>query len=68
VSRDAGLPAVAVTLVVGVVVPPELEMIGADSTEVVVVGRFVESGDGCRIPAGCRRELVVDHVAWTPGV
>jgi hypothetical protein len=67
-SKNAGLPAVAVTLVVGVVVPRELEMIGAESTEVVVVGRFIESGDRCRDLAGCRRELVVDHVAWTPGV
>lgn len=67
-SNNGGLPSVAVTLAVGVVAPPELEMIGADATEVVVVGRFVEVGDGCGGPAGCRRELVVDHVAWTPGV
>ena len=67
-SDNGGLSAVAVTLVVGVVVPPELEMIGTDATEVVVVGRFVDSGDGCRLLTGCRRELVVDHVAWTPGV
>lgn len=65
-TRDASLPAVAVTLVVGVVVPDELEMIGADATEVVVVGRFVDSADGCLAPATCRHELVVDHVAWTP--
>ena len=66
-SNNGGLPSVAVTLAVGVVAPPELEMIGADATEVVVVGRFVEVGDGCGGPAGCRLELVVDHVAWTPG-
>jgi len=65
-SGSAELPEVGVTIVVGVVVPPELEMIGADATEVVVVGRFVASGDGCRVPADCPRELVVDHVAWTP--
>jgi hypothetical protein len=65
-SGSAGLPAVGVTIVVGVIVPPGLEMIGADATEVVVVGRFVESGAGCPVPAGCPRELVVDHVAWTP--
>jgi hypothetical protein len=65
---DAGVPSVTVTVVVGVVVPPKLEMIGTDATEVVVVGRFVESGDGCGAPAGCRRELLVDHVAWTPDV
>jgi hypothetical protein len=67
-APNPGVSAVAVTLVIGDVVPPELEVIGAESTEVVVVGRFVESGDECHVPAGCRRRLVVDHVAWTPDV
>lgn len=66
-ATDTGLPSVGVTVVAGVVVPPELEMVGAGATEVVVVGRFVESGAGCRATAGCSRELVVDHVGWTPG-
>jgi hypothetical protein len=57
-SENTRLSAVPVTIVVGVVVPPQLEMVGADPTEVVIVGRFVPSGD----------ELLVDHVAWTPGV
>jgi hypothetical protein len=48
--------------VVGVVVPSELEVIGADATEVVVVGRFVET-----IAGGCAPELVVDRVAWALG-
>ena len=56
---ELGLPAVAVTLVIGVVVPQELEIIGADPTPVVVVGRFVESGDA--------RELVVDYLGWAAG-
>ncbi len=64
---NAGLSAVAVTLVRGVMVPPELEMIGGDATEVVVVGAFMESGEGCGIPAGCTTELVVYHLAWTGG-
>jgi hypothetical protein len=67
-STDAGPPAVATTLVVGVVVPPELEMIGADATQVVVIGRFIESGGVCPVPAGCVRELVVDYVAWAAGL
>jgi hypothetical protein len=67
-SRDVGLPAVGVTLVIGVVVPRELEIVGADATPVVVVGRFVASGDGCLASAGCTRELVVDHVAWANGL
>jgi hypothetical protein len=64
---ELGLPAVAVRLVVGVVVPRELEMIGADPTPVVVVGRLVDSDGACRGPARCARELVVDHLAWAAG-
>jgi hypothetical protein len=63
-AKSAGLPAVAVTLVIGVIAPLELEMIGGDATEVVVIGRFVDSGDACGPVAGCRRVLVVDHVGW----
>ena len=66
-SENAGLASIAVTLVIGVVVPRQLEIIGADATPVVVVGRFVESREGCRIGAGCQHELVVDHLAWTAG-
>lgn len=58
---------VPVSIVTGVIVPLELETIGAEATEVVVIGRFVESGDGCRASAACSRELVVDHVAWAAG-
>lgn len=65
-SRSVAAPAVGVTIVAGVIVPSALEMIGADATEVVVVGRFVDFGDGCRVRVNCPRELVVDHVAWTP--
>ena len=66
-SRKAGLPAVVVSIVKGVVAPPELEVVGAAATEVVVIGRFVESLDGCRTPSPCPIQLVVDHVGWTPG-
>lgn len=67
-SRRPGPAAVGVTLVVGVIVPLELEIIGGDATEVVVVGRFVDSA-GCSAGVRrCPRELVVDHVAWTPGL
>ncbi len=65
--NSAGFPAVAVTLLSGVVAPNELETIGAAATEVVVIGRFVPSGDGCDVEGACRERLVVDHVAWTPG-
>jgi hypothetical protein len=67
-AKEAGLPAVDVTLTIGVVVPQELEMIGADATPVVVVGQFVESGGQCGVPAGCARELVVDYLAWAAGL
>jgi len=66
-SGSGGLGVVGASIVVGVVVPPELEVIGADATEVVVVGRFVETGDGCGVASGCGPELVVDHVAWALG-
>ena len=56
-------PWVPVRLVVGVIVPPWLESIGADATEVVFIGRLVEARAGCRAPSLCR-ELVVDHLAW----
>jgi hypothetical protein len=65
--QHAGLSAVPVSMVIGVIAPLELERIGSDMTEVVIIGRFVPSGDGCGTSAGCRRELVIDHVAWTPG-
>jgi len=65
-ARRAALPAFGAAITMGVVVPPQLEVIGAGATEVVVVGRFVESGDGCRVPTDCPREFVIDHVAWTP--
>jgi hypothetical protein len=65
-TRGAGLSAVAVTLVIGVVVPPRLEIIGADATLVVVVGRF-ESNGSCAARTACPRQLVVDHVAWADG-
>jgi hypothetical protein len=67
-AKNAGLPAVAVTLVVGVVVPRELEIVGETATPVVVVGRLVPSGAGCRVDARCTRQLVVDHVAWANGL
>jgi hypothetical protein len=66
-NRKPGLQSVAAEFVVGVIAPRELEVIGADATEVVLIGRFVESGAGCRLAGGCSPELIVDHVAWTPG-
>ena len=66
-SRGSGLLAVPVTIAVGVIAPLEIEQIGAAATQVVVVGQFVQSGARCELAADCARELVVDHVAWTPG-
>jgi hypothetical protein len=64
---NAWIPAVGVSVMVGVIMPLDLETIGGEATEVVVIGRFIESGDGCRASAACSRELAIDHVAWTPG-
>jgi hypothetical protein len=61
-----GLSVVGATIVIGVVVPPELEVIGARATEVVVVGRLVPTSDACDLAGGCDPQLLVDHVAWTP--
>ena len=65
--ESAGLPEVGVTIAVGVIVPPGLQMIRAPASEVIVVGRFVESGATCRVSIACPREFVVNHVAWTAG-
>jgi hypothetical protein len=67
-SMVANHPPVPMTLAIGVVVPPELEMIGAPATPIVVIGRFVDIDDACPLPAGCRAELMVDHLAWTPSL
>jgi hypothetical protein len=64
-SKSAGLPAVAVSVVVGVIMPLALERPGADPSEVVVLGHFVDPGGGCQAPAGCRRDLVVDYLGWS---
>ena len=66
-SGDAGLPAIAANLAVGIIASPEIEIIGTEARQVVVLGRFIESSAGCLRPAGCR-ELMIDHVAWIPGV
>jgi hypothetical protein len=62
-----GPPAVTAQLAVGIIVPLRLEAADSGATEVVVIGRFVETGSRCGLPPGCHRGLVVDHVAWTPG-
>jgi hypothetical protein len=64
-GNSGGPSAVAATFVVGVIAPLELEKVGEDATEVVILGRFVEPDRGCRA-ANCPRVLLVDHVAWTP--
>src|SRR6476646_2846231 len=65
--EGARLPVVPAELMVGVRVPPELEVVGAEATPVVVLGRFVDSNAGCGSPAVCRRVLAIDHVAWAFG-
>lgn len=64
---NAGVSTIAATVVVGVVVPAELEVVGPASTAVVVLGHFVEPGDGCEVLGDCTRELVIDYLAWTSG-
>lgn len=59
---------VAVTVIVGVIMPRDVEVVGMPATQVVFLGRFGKSSDGCRDGGACHRELLVDHVAWTSGV
>ncbi len=66
-SSNVAPAGVAVEFVVGVTMPRELEDVDTHATPVVVLGRFSKSSDGCRVGVGCSRELVVDHLGWTPG-
>jgi hypothetical protein len=61
-----GLSAVDATVVVGVIMPIDLELTTADATEIVVLGRFVPPGNACEVAAGCRQGLIVDYLGWTP--
>jgi hypothetical protein len=65
-STLPGPTVIPVKVATGVVMPAQLEVIQPGATEVVVLGQFVESA-GCRTKVGCP-ELVVDHVAWAPGL
>jgi hypothetical protein len=65
-SRSAGLESVAASMVEGVVATQELNAVGGNAAEVVVLGRFVYSGSACGTAAACRA-LLIDYVAWTPG-
>jgi hypothetical protein len=67
-AADPTLSVLSVTVAIGVVMPPEIEVVGARSMEVVVLGRFVPRRAGCVFLAGCGRDFVVDHVAWTSAV
>jgi hypothetical protein len=66
-AADPTMSVVAVTVAIGVVMPQDMEVIGASSTEIVVLGRFVPRRAGCVFLGGCGRDFVVDYVAWTPG-
>lgn len=67
-ATDAGMPAVSATMAIGIIAPLELENVGARAWPVVVVGHFVASSAGCGAPAACKRELVIDHLAWAAGL
>jgi hypothetical protein len=63
---SSGFPVITTSLVHGVEVPAALEVVGAEPQQVVVVGRLVLGVNGCERVDGCSRQLLVDHVAWTP--
>jgi hypothetical protein len=66
-SGSAGLGAVGVSVATGVVMPSELELVGGDAIEVVVVAQFLDSGSCLRCAAPGPPLLLVDHVAWSSG-
>jgi len=61
-----GLPAVATSMVIGVVAPPQLEKIGGAPTPVVVIGHFAP-GPNCPDRPACKPQLVVDYLPWAGG-
>jgi hypothetical protein len=63
----SGISAIPATVVSGVIMPMDLELAESDGMEVVVLGRFIPSGDACTAEAVCQRELLVDYLAWTAG-
>ena len=65
-ARDPTLQVLPVTVAIGVVMPQQIEVVGAASTPVVVLGRFVRPTPGCVFLKGCGGDFVVDHIAWTP--
>lgn len=65
-AADPKMSRLDVTVAIGVVMPPDIEVIGASSTEIVVLGRFVPRRAGCVFLGGCGRDFIVDYVAWTP--
>jgi len=64
-SASGTIALVRATIAITVVVPRELEVIGAEPIEVVLVGRFVQKNDECGAATGCAPTFIVDHVAWT---
>jgi hypothetical protein len=57
-------PSVTATLAIGIVAPTQLEIVGSGASQAVVVGHFAQPG-ACG--PTCSPQLIVDHVAWTPG-
>jgi hypothetical protein len=65
-GNGTGPTAVAASIIDGVRMPG-LETIGAAPIPVVVLGHFVETSTACMGLGMCPSELVVDHLAWSPG-
>ena len=62
-----GPSSVVASLVTGIKLPRELERVGADPMQVVVLGHFVESSSACMLLGACPTELVVDYLGWAAG-
>jgi hypothetical protein len=63
---SSGPQSVSATLLHGVRLPADLEVVPAAAMRVVVLGHFVEASSACMLLGACPSELVVDYLAWTP--
>jgi hypothetical protein len=65
--RMPDAPALPVVVPAGVTFPDALVDAGGRSTQMILVGRMGDAGQGCGGQASCRRALLVDRVAWAAG-
>jgi hypothetical protein len=60
-----GPQSVDASVVRGVVMPPELQLVSPEPTPVVVLGRFVPTSSACMLVGACPSRLIVDYLGWS---